>query len=101
MGLSSYYRRFIKEYAQLSHPLVFMLKGNKKFDTTLILALPNFHLDFMIKTDTSRIGIRVILMQNSHPIAYISKVLSNKHQAMPAYDEEMYAILFVVKKWQQ
>lgn len=41
-------------------------------------------------------------MQNSHSIAYmISKVLSEKHQSMSAYDREMFAILFVVKKWQQ
>ena len=38
-------------------------------------------------------------MQKGHPIDFISKALSPKHQALSAYDKKMLAILFVVKKW--
>ena len=38
-------------------------------------------------------------MQQCHPVAFISKALSSKHQALSAYDKEMFAILFAVKKW--
>lgn len=31
LGLASYYRRFIKDYAVLSHPLKWLLKKNVKF----------------------------------------------------------------------
>lgn len=31
LGLSGYYRRFIMNYAQISCPMVFLLKGNKRF----------------------------------------------------------------------
>ena len=38
-------------------------------------------------------------MQQGHPIAFISKALALKHQALSTYDKEMFAILFAVKKW--
>lgn len=90
LGLSSYYRKFIKGYDQISHPLVLLLKGNKKFlwievvqqdfeklkkknlTASLSLALPNFTQDLIIGIDGSGIGIGVVLIQNSHLIAYIS-----------------------------
>lgn len=43
----------------------------------------------------------VVLMQQGHPIAYISKSLSPKHQAMCVYDRELLALIFVVTKWSQ
>ena len=65
-----------------------------------VLALPDFAQDFVAETDASGNGIRAVLMQRSHHVAFISKALSGKHQAMSAYDKEMFAILFAVKKWQ-
>lgn len=38
-------------------------------------------------------------MQDNHPIAYISKPLSLKHQGLSSYEKELLAILFAVKKW--
>ena len=51
-----------------------------------------------METDASRNGIGVVLMQQGHPIAFISKALATKHQALSVYDKEMLAILFAVKK---
>lgn len=93
MGLSCYDKRFIKDYAQISYPLVFLLKGNKKFTWTTaaqqafehlkivltsapLLALPNFQQELIVETNAFGIGIGVVLMQNTYPIAYISNVLS-------------------------
>ena len=63
-----------------------------------VLTLPDFSKDF-VETNASGSGIGVVLMQHGHPIAFISKALSDKHQALSAYDKEMFAILFDVKKW--
>ena len=38
-------------------------------------------------------------MQRGHPLAFISEALSPAHQALSAYDKEMMAILFAVRKW--
>ena len=45
-----------------------------------ILALPNFEKPFEVETDASRSEIGVVLQQNGHPIAYLSKSLAPKHQ---------------------
>lgn len=66
--------------------------------STSILALTNFSKPFLTEIDACRDGIGVILMQEGHPIAYISKTLSLKNQLLFIYENEMLAILFVIKK---
>jgi hypothetical protein len=53
----------------------------------------------MIETDASGKGIGAVLMQHGHPIAYLSKALSNKSQAMSTYEKECLAIILAVDKW--
>nr|GFA28851.1 hypothetical protein [Tanacetum cinerariifolium] len=54
----------------------------------LVLALPNFEQEFMVETDANGKGIGAVLCQNGHPIAYWSKTLSVKHQALSTYEKE-------------
>ncbi|XP_074303743.1 uncharacterized protein LOC141638224 [Silene latifolia] len=72
LGLSGYYRRFVKGYGQIVKPLTDLLKKDK---------LPDFNEEFVIETDASGHGIGAVLMQQGHPLAYISKALSPKNQA--------------------
>ena len=44
-----------------------------------VLALPDFSQEFIVETNASGNGIGAVLMQNGHPIAFISKALSSKH----------------------
>ena len=39
-------------------------------------------------------------MQERHPIAFISKALSEKYQTLSVYEKEMLEIMMVVKKWE-
>ena len=64
-----------------------------------VLALPDFSKDFVIETDASSIGIGAVLMQEGHPLAYISKALSLRHQGLSVYENELFAIVYVVSKW--
>ena len=117
LGLTGYYRRFVKDYGKIAQPLTSLCKANGPFQwigeadiafqrlklamiEAPVLALPDFAQDFIVETDASGMGIGAVLMQKGHPIAFISKALSSKHQSLSVYDKEMFAILFAVKKWQ-
>lgn len=65
------------------------------------MALPDPNKTFIVKTDVSRQGIGDVLMQQGHPIAFISRALSLRHAALSVYDRELLAIVHVVTKWSQ
>ncbi|GJR39964.1 putative mitochondrial protein [Tanacetum coccineum] len=115
LGLTGYYRRFIKGYAILSQPLTSLLRKNAyqwsdaaqtAFDTlkkamtqSPVLALPNFKTEFVVETDASGIGLGAVLQQGGHPIAYLSKTLVPKHQSLSTYEKELMAIILALEKW--
>ncbi|PKI70552.1 hypothetical protein CRG98_009057 [Punica granatum] len=115
LGLTRYYRQFVKGYNQISKPLTDLLKKDsfqwgteaqaafetlkKAMVSTPVLALLDFSKELIVETDASRIGIGVVLTQTRHPIAYISKMPAPKHQALSVYERELLAILYAVKKW--
>lgn len=115
LGLAGYYRRFIKSFGELARPLTDLTKKNAfhwseeaaiAFDklkaaltSAPVLALPDFSREFVIETDASSKGMGAVLMQNGHPLAFISKALSIKQQALSVYEKELLAILMAVKHW--
>ncbi|GJU78624.1 putative mitochondrial protein [Tanacetum coccineum] len=115
LGLTGYYKRFIKDYASISQPLVALKKKDAfKWNPSAklayhklkeamvkapVLALPNFDQDFVVETDASGKGIGAVLCQNGHPIAYWSKALSSKHQALSTYEKEFLAVVTALDKW--
>jgi hypothetical protein len=64
-----------------------------------VLALPDFTKPFVLETDASDQAIGAVLMQQGHPIAYLSKALGPKAQAMSAYEKECLALMMAVTKW--
>ena len=92
LGLTSYYRKFVRNYDLIEKPLTNMLKQGNFFWTTdslttftslnhalainLVLALPNFSKEFVVETDTFGTGIGDVLCQDGHPIAFLNKALS-------------------------
>ncbi|KAM0066244.1 putative nucleotidyltransferase, Ribonuclease H [Helianthus debilis subsp. tardiflorus] len=115
LGLAGYYRRFICSYGIIAKPLTDLLRkdsfhwsetAQSSFDqlkfalsNAPVLALPDLHQPFIVETDASSKGIGAVLMQNHHPLAFISKPLSPKQQALSVYDKELLAILFAIKQW--
>jgi hypothetical protein len=64
-----------------------------------VLALPDFSKQFILETDASNLGIGAVLMQEGHPIAYLSQGLNIINQGRSTYEKECLAILMAVDKW--
>lgn len=64
-----------------------------------MLAIPDFSKPFVLETDASEVGFGAVLLQDSHPVAYLSKVVCPKNQALPTYEKECLAIILAVEKW--
>ena len=108
LGLTGYYRIFIRNYAQIVAPLTSLLKRDSfKWDndaktcyeqlktlmtSTPVLATPDFTKTFILECDNSGTCLGVVLMQDKHPIAFESRKLKPSEQTKSTYDKEMLAI---------
>jgi len=116
LGLAGYYRKFVQNFGLLSKPLTNLLKKGELFvwtsihdeaflllkkalSSTPVLALPDFTKTFVIETDASDKGIGAVLLQDGHPLAYVSRALGPKNQMLSTYEKECLAILLAVDHW--
>ncbi|GAB2266100.1 hypothetical protein Dimus_037866 [Dionaea muscipula] len=117
LGLTEYYRKFIKDYGIIAKPLTSLLKKdafkwNPKAEaafTTLkdamcmapVLALPNISKTFVLECDASGCGIGAVLIHDRRPIAYFSKALCARNQSLSTYEKEFLTVLSAVQKWKR
>ena len=101
LGLASYHRRFVKNYATIASPLHKLTERGRQFHYTSkcaaafaslkqklinapILAFPDFTQPFLVDTDASHSGIGAVLSQivvgKKKVIAYASRTLSKAEQ---------------------
>uniref|UniRef100_A0A2N9GVS5 Integrase catalytic domain-containing protein n=1 Tax=Fagus sylvatica TaxID=28930 RepID=A0A2N9GVS5_FAGSY len=115
LGLTGYYRKFIKGYGQIASPLTSLLKkdaflwsdkAEKAFEELKaavsqppVLALPDFSKTFVIECDASGFGMGAVLMQDGRPLAYYSQALKGKNLFLSTYEKELLALVLSVKKW--
>lgn len=115
LGLTGYYRRYIKDYSKISTPLTDILKNKGRFkwnveaqnafvilknalDKAPVLIHPNFNKQFILSTDSSTRAIGGCLSQLDEktgikqPIAYYSKKLTETQTKYPIYELELYAL---------
>lgn len=97
LGLAGFYRKFVRNFAIIAKPLTNLLKKQVlhvltqdhqvAFDTfkhalcsAPVLGIPDFAKPFAIETDACQTGVGAVLLQNGHPLAYVSKPLGVKNQ---------------------
>lgn len=126
LGMSGFYRRFIKDYAKIAKPLTSLLRGeegrmskkmsakipitlnedameafnkikNTLSSTDVMLTYPNFEKEFQLTTDASNFALGAVLEQDGKPITFISRTLSKCEEHYATNEKEMLAIVWALK----
>lgn len=121
LGLSGWFRDFIKNYADVTTHLYALLKTNRNFvwsdkeENEFIkikqmlreaknLKLPDYGKEFVLKTDASNTGLGAVLLQKNSegvlvPIQWASKKLTPTEERYAITEKEMLAIKWAVEKF--
>ena len=121
LGLTGYYRRFIRDYAEKAAPLTDLTSKRKRFNWTSVhteafqrlkselcsppvLRYPIFHsqVPFILKTDASDIAAGAVLCQRQeeegeHVVAYASRKFNAAERNYPAFERELLAVVWSMK----
>ena len=115
LGLSGFYRSFIRKFSEISQPLRKLTSANVKFvwddkceiafsrlknllSSEPVLAFPDPNFPFIIEADAGQYSVGGVLSQRKedgyvHPIAYFSRSLSAIEQKWSTYTQEAYALV--------
>lgn len=120
LGLVQFYRRFIRQLANLSLPLTCLLKKGEPFvwgveqqaafdalktamTTAPVLRTPDYDRPFIVVTDASDFAIGATLLQEHegqrHPVAFESRKLRAAELNYPAHEKEQLAVVYALAKW--
>jgi len=121
LGLTNYYRRFIKNFTRVARPMNMLMRKDEKwtwgdsqqkafeelkqiFTTKLVLAAPDLDKEFRIEADTSNYATGGVLSMKCsdekwRPVAFISKCLSDTEQNYEIHDKEMLAVVRCLEAW--
>ncbi|XP_037526097.1 uncharacterized protein LOC119403222 [Rhipicephalus sanguineus] len=122
LGLTGYYREFVPNYAEISHPLTELTKKGspnkldwrdkhqdafQKLKETMssqpILNAPNLERPFVLRTDASSRSLGAVLLQeyngHLHPVSYASRKLLPREAAYSTIERECLAIVWGVQKF--
>ena len=118
LGLTGYFRKFVKAYATLAEPLYTLTKKHAYFQwserhqasfellkqqlcAAPVLAYPRRHRKNIVDCDASDIAAGAVLLQfddlgNEYVIQYISCTFNDTQQRWPTVEREAYAIVWAI-----
>lgn len=120
LGLTGWYRRYIKDFSTIAAPLTELAKKTvewkwgpaeqasfTKLKAALtsppVLLVPDQPLPFQVHTDTSGLGSVRVLSQDhgagQQPVAYGSQKFSPAERNYSTHEQEMLAIMHALKEW--
>ena len=120
IGLASYYRRFVPDFARIAQPLHALMKKNVRWSWTAqheeakaalidklctapVLAHFNETLETEIQTDASLSGLGAVLSQKSgngfRPVSFISRRLTSSESRYASNELECLALVWALKKF--
>lgn len=123
IGMASWYRRFVENFAMVAAPLHELTKGGKKgkrivwnneaenaftnlktaLTSTPVLSVPDFSQEFSVQCDASNRGTGAVLFQKSEgverPIAYTSSKLTDRERNYSASERELLSVLHAVEQF--
>jgi len=121
LGLANYYRRFIKDFAQVARPMNMLIRKDVKwqwrreqqqafdklkriFMTRLVLAAPDLNKKFRVEADASNYTTGGVLSVKCSDgiwrlVAFILKSLSDMERNYEIYNKEMLAVVRYFKVW--
>lgn len=118
LGLLGYYRKFIKNFANLTKPMTECLRKDRKIILSAeyiecfeqckellcnnpILQYPDFSQPFILTTDASNVALGAVLSQGiigqDKPICYASRTLTKTEQNYSTIEKELLGIVWAAK----
>ncbi|GBG76707.1 hypothetical protein CBR_g22926 [Chara braunii] len=120
LGMTSYYRTFVKNYSIVAAPLTDLTRLDTPWEWTCeceaalrhlkhplthyeVLKLPDPDKPFIVTTDASQYGIGAVLVQQEgpklRPVEYMSKKMPSQKLAKSTYEKELYAVYKALTHW--
>ncbi|GKC42123.1 reverse transcriptase domain-containing protein [Tanacetum coccineum] len=118
--VTGFYRRFIKDFSKISHPLTKLLEKDTPFEfddkclnafkllkekltCAPVIVSPNWNLSFELMCDASDFAVGAILGQkdgkNFHPVYFASKTLNAAQQNYTIAEKELMVVVFAFDKF--
>ena len=120
LGLAGFYRKFIKNYSQMTSiindllqknvPFVWTSKHTEAFETIKqavvsapVLKTPDSSLPFVVTVDASGYAVGASLSQDQgkglQPIAFMSKKMLPAERNYPVHEQELLAVILALREW--
>lgn len=118
LGLTGYYRKFIKGFATVARPLTELTKKDAEFRLTekelkaietlktkmqeeVVLKYPDQKKQFELTTDASNEGLGAVLSQEGRPCCFVSRTLNPAEKNYTTTEKELLAIVWAIKRLRQ